>query len=216
MPSIPPPPTVSTLQPTPSSIQGGPSQLHLPSSPHRTLRKLASAHNLGSVTSLRASITNPPSLIAQQRAQQHAQQHQQQQPQHNSHSHSPSGYGQPRQYHYQQQCGHSPARQRNVSSTIGSSGLGISNRSPTRGRANSDAPTLHQLNAAAAAAMSSHALRNTGVLPGRNMACENFALEKLIRDGPPDGDFGGALESARYKVLQQEVKSDTDGMVSVS
>lgn len=200
-----PPPTISTFQPIPSSLQG-PSQLHLPPSPHRTLRKLASAHNLGSgsVTSLsRASITNPPSLIAQQRA------HHQQQQQNHPLSHSQSSYGLLRQ---QQQCGLSPARQRNVSSTVGSSVLGTSNRSPTRGRANSDAPTFHQLNAAAA--MSSHALRNSRALTGRNMAYDHLALERLIRDGPPDGDFESALESARYKVLQQEVKSDTDGMVS--
>jgi cell cycle arrest protein BUB2 len=66
----------------------------------------------------------------------------------------------------------------------------------------------------AAAAMSSHALRNSRALTGRNMAYDHLALERLIRDGPPDGDFESALESARYKVLQQEVKSDTDGMVS--
>lgn len=62
--------------------------------------------------------------------------------------------------------------------------------------------------------MSSHTLRNSGVLARRTLAYENLALEKLIRDGPPDGDIESALESARYKVLQQEVKSDTDGMVS--
>lgn len=60
--------------------------------------------------------------------------------------------------------------------------------------------------------MSSHALRNSRALTGRNMAYDHLALERLIRDGPPDGDFESALESARYKVLQQEVKSDTDGM----
>lgn len=64
--------------------------------------------------------------------------------------------------------------------------------------------------------MSSRTLRNNSALAGRNMAYENLALEKLIRDGPPDGNFGRAIESARYKVLQQEVKSDTDGMVSWS
>lgn len=62
--------------------------------------------------------------------------------------------------------------------------------------------------------MSSRTLRSNGTLAGRSMAHENLALEKLIRDGPPDGDLGRAIESARYKVLQQEVKSDTDGMVS--
>jgi cell cycle arrest protein BUB2 len=41
-----------------------------------------------------------------------------------------------------------------------------------------------------------------------------MSLERLIRDGPPDGDVQGALESARLKVLDQGIKSDSDGMVS--
>lgn len=178
--------------PTREPAPRDPPLLHLPSaapvtgrgSPHRTLRKLASAHNLGygsAAANLRASVANPPSLIAQQRL------HQQHQPPHRVFS---------------------PAR-RNVTTTA--SAL---NRSSQRGRANSDAPIVHQLNAAAAA-MSSAALRTSAALAGRT-AYDHIPLEKLIRDGPPDGDWENALESARLKVLQQEIKSDSDGMVSWS
>lgn len=61
--------------------------------------------------------------------------------------------------------------------------------------------------------MSSIALRNTAAL-GARTAYDHIPLEKLIRDGPPDGDWDNAVESARMKVLQQEIKSDSDGMVS--
>lgn len=62
--------------------------------------------------------------------------------------------------------------------------------------------------------MSSTALRNSGALSGRT-AYDHIPLEKLIRDGPPDGDWDNAVECARMKVLQQEIKSDSDGMVSL-
>lgn len=188
IPRLAPPPTSLTASiPTTQA----PSLLHSPSSPgagrgspHRTLRKLASAHNLGygSAANLRASIANPPSLIAQQRL--HQQQH----------------------HHPHPRRSFSPARRH--ASTAGSA----LNKSPTRGRANSDAPILPQLTAAAAA-MSSIALRNSGALGGRT-AYDHIPLEKLIRDGPPDGDWDNAVECARMKVLQQEIKSDNDGMVS--
>ena len=41
-----------------------------------------------------------------------------------------------------------------------------------------------------------------------------MSLERLIRDGPPDSDVHGALESARLKVLDQGIRADSDGMVS--
>lgn len=63
--------------------------------------------------------------------------------------------------------------------------------------------------------MSSTALRNSAALSGRT-AYDHIPLEKLIRDGPPDGDWDNAVECARMKVLQQEIKSDSDGMVSFS
>jgi cell cycle arrest protein BUB2 len=49
----------------------------------------------------------------------------------------------------------------------------------------------------------------------RIVAADAIHLDRLIRDGPPDGDLAGALESMRLKILDQGVKSDTDGMVDV-
>lgn len=40
-----------------------------------------------------------------------------------------------------------------------------------------------------------------------------MSLEKLLREGPPNGDVDTALESTRLKILDQGVKSDSDGMV---
>ncbi|POS74320.1 hypothetical protein DHEL01_v207283 [Diaporthe helianthi] len=98
-----------------------------------------------------------------------------------------------------------PSARRHASTTV--------HTCPPRARAHSDAPAALQLTAAAAA-MSSQALRNSGALAGRTLAHDALSLERLIRDGPPDGDFESALESARIKVLKQEIKSDSDGMVS--
>lgn len=40
------------------------------------------------------------------------------------------------------------------------------------------------------------------------------SLDRLIRDGPGDGDLAGALVNMRLKILDQGIKSDSDGMVS--
>ena len=45
---------------------------------------------------------------------------------------------------------------------------------------------------------------------------EGLSLDRLIRDGPPDGDILGGLEATRLKILDQGIKSDSDGMVSLS
>lgn len=173
----------STLLHSPSS-PGPLSGRATSGSPHRTLRKLASAHSLGygSAASLRASIANPPALLAQQRLH-----------------HQPPAR--------RIAAAVSPTR-RNATSLPTSGAL---DRSSPRDRANSDALILRQLTAAAAA-MSSTALRNSGALNGRS-AYDHIPLEKLIRDGPPDGNWDNAVECARLKVLQQEIKSDSDGMV---
>ena len=61
---------------------------------------------------------------------------------------------------------------------------------------------------------------NPPPIPGRRpatkkpSAADALSLDKLIRDGPPDGDVVGALESTRLKILDQGIKSDSDGMVS--
>ncbi|TAQ90208.1 hypothetical protein B7494_g1506 [Chlorociboria aeruginascens] len=49
----------------------------------------------------------------------------------------------------------------------------------------------------------------------RSSTAETLSLERLIRDGPPDDDLAGALESTRLKILDQGIKSDTDGMSSL-
>lgn len=48
----------------------------------------------------------------------------------------------------------------------------------------------------------------------RPIAADALSLDRLIREGPPDGDVAGALESTRLKILDQGIKSDSDGMVS--
>jgi cell cycle arrest protein BUB2 len=80
------------------------------------------------------------------------------------------------------------------------------NRSPQRGRANSDAPILHHLNSAVA---------KRSLNKKTNAAANGLSLQQLLRDGPPDGDVGGALESARVKILDDGIKSDGDGMVKL-
>lgn len=84
-----------------------------------------------------------------------------------------------------------------------------SNRSPQRARANSDAPS--PLNLPTNSAMSLN--RQRSGLSKTSQAADGMSLERLIREGPPDGDVKGALESARLKVLDQGIKSDSDGMV---
>lgn len=166
------PPLATELQPPPSPRT------------HRTLRRLQSAHTLGSKASSQAS------LITQQRLR---EQHQQLQnlPQRSM----------------------SPIK-RDVSGSY-------ANRSPqrTRERANSDAANKHHLNAVAATGAGAskqlqqqqqqqQSVRKTP------LAHANLSMQQLFRDGPPDGDFAGALEATRYKILDEGIKSDSDGMVS--
>lgn len=168
-----------------------PSTLY-PASPsgNRGLRKLQSAHNLG------AKAGNVPSMISQQRLlqHQHLQHHQQQQ------AHQ--------QLQAQQQRSASPVR-RNVSGT---------NRSPQRARANSDATLALPLGASAttsATPANSVASANRKALLGRSPALDALSIDRLIRDGPPDGDVIGALNNLRWKILETGIKSDSDGMVSL-
>jgi cell cycle arrest protein BUB2 len=92
----------------------------------------------------------------------------------------------------------SPTR-RNVSS---------SHRSPQRGRANSDAPTLQQMGAMAA--------NKLGMSARRSNAYTATSLEKLFRDGPEEGDLSSGMEALRWKVTDVGIKSDSDGMVSTT
>ncbi|KAI0176697.1 mitotic check point protein [Pestalotiopsis sp. NC0098] len=88
----------------------------------------------------------------------------------------------------------------------------VSNRSPTgRHRSNSDLTSpASLLNAGAMAVRQRFAMSTTSA------AADAVSLERLLRDGPPDdSDIPSALESARLKVLDQGIKSDSDGMSSV-
>ncbi|KAI1127711.1 rab-GTPase-TBC domain-containing protein [Nemania abortiva] len=89
------------------------------------------------------------------------------------------------------------------------------NRSPQRHRANSDAsgsaipPNLR----AASSSTSLHAKR--AALSRTPSVADTMSLDRLIRDGPPDDeDVSGSLATMRFKVLDQGIKSDIDGMSS--
>ena len=88
-------------------------------------------------------------------------------------------------------------------------GGGTAQRLPQRGRANSDvvSPLIHQTNTVTTAKRSG--VRKPVFSHG------HLSLQQIIRDGPTDGDFNGALESARWKVADEGVKSAEDGMVSL-
>ncbi|KAK4144731.1 rab-GTPase-TBC domain-containing protein [Dichotomopilus funicola] len=161
-----PSPTREPLAPPgafPSAVQ-----LHPPPSPsnHRTLRRLQSAHSLG------AKAAAPPSLISQQRVQQQQQrQRQQQQPQQQL---SFQNLNQ----HLQQR--YPPAPARNHANT---------NRSPQRGRSNSDAPPIPNTALLNPATMTATTATRRSALGRRSLAADAMSLEKLIREGPPDGDI---------------------------
>lgn len=77
----------------------------------------------------------------------------------------------------------------------------------SRGRSNSDASNMTPSNQGSASRRSA-----AGKRP---ILADALSLDRLIRDGPPDGDLLGALESTRLKILDQGIKSDTDGMVRI-
>ncbi|KAK2072872.1 hypothetical protein P8C59_007201 [Phyllachora maydis] len=52
-------------------------------------------------------------------------------------------------------------------------------------------------------------------LPKRSLAADAMSMERLVSKGPPEGDVEGALESARFKILDQGIKADGDGMSSL-
>ena len=94
-------------------------------------------------------------------------------------------------------------QQRNVSPTRNP----VTSRSPQRVRANSDAtpPLVSQMNSVSAA---KRAGQKKPVFSHGHLT-----LQQILREGPADGDFMGALESARWKVIDEGVKSAEDGMV---
>ncbi|KFY21507.1 hypothetical protein V493_07350 [Pseudogymnoascus sp. VKM F-4281 (FW-2241)] len=144
----------SSLAPTSiPSIQAPPSPRT-----HRTLRRLNSAHTLGS---------NKPSLISQQRLQQ------------TTLNQSPRPKDQPSlpTTHV-----HQRTRSNSDVTTVSTQGTGL----PSRKQVSAKKPT----------------------------GTETFSLDRLIREGP-DRDLTGALDSTRLKILDQGIKSDSDGMASL-
>ncbi|KAI1341508.1 rab-GTPase-TBC domain-containing protein [Xylariaceae sp. FL0016] len=83
-------------------------------------------------------------------------------------------------------------------------------RSPQRNRANSDATPPGLLHATSSVSLTN----KRSALTRTSTAADTMSLDRLLRDGPPDGDLSGALESLRLKVLDQGIKSDSDGMSS--
>lgn len=190
-----PPPAATTLHPPPSP------------GTHRALRKLHSAHNLGAKA---YNLGGGPSLISQQRQQQQ-QQHQQQRT--TQRSLSPTRRNVSNSYANPTAASVSRINDNNTvrfdpqqHSRKASSG-----RSPQRGRTNGDAPVLQQQTAAGAVAAVKG--RRPG-LPRRSAVADELSLERLIPHGPPDGDVTSAIESMRYRVLHDGIKSNTEGMVS--
>lgn len=94
---------------------------------------------------------------------------------------------------------------RNPSPTKRDASAGAGRASPqrTRERANSDASVGGGDGSARRSGFKKPAAAHT-----------NLPMQALIRDGPPDGDVAGALEATRYKILDEGIKSDSDGMVS--
>lgn len=93
----------------------------------------------------------------------------------------------------------------------------VLNRPPhSRQRSNSDA-SVHAPSPSLRAASSSASLRAKRAALNRTpSATDSMSLERLIRDGPPDHDVTSALSNMRFKVLDQGIKSDMDGMVRLS
>lgn len=75
----------------------------------------------------------------------------------------------------------------------------------SRGRSNSDATNMSIPTPGSAGRRPIHSKKP--------IAADSLSLDRLVREGPPDGDVIGALESVRLKILDQGIKSDTDGMV---
>lgn len=175
-------------------------ELHVPPSPrtHR-LRKLQSAHNLGAAARI------VPNTNSNYNYNNGGSSHGSGLSSNNNGGPQPSLITQQRLKDLQlQERSTSPTR-RHASSA---------SRSPQRHRSNSDAP-LPPPNLTPAAFNSAIQLRHKrSAISRTSPAADTMSLERLLRDGPPNGDIRGALESARLKVLDQGIKADSDGMVS--
>ncbi|KAI2628901.1 rab-GTPase-TBC domain-containing protein [Xylaria nigripes] len=87
-------------------------------------------------------------------------------------------------------------------------------RSPHRPRANSDASgSANPPNPRPGSSTSLQTKR--AALSRTSSVTDSWSLERLVRDGPPDSDdLISSLANLRFKVLDQGIKSDTDGMSS--
>lgn len=192
-------------------------ELHVPPSPrtHR-LRKLQSAHNLGAAARI---VPNTNSNFNYNNGSSSGHSHGNNHGigsgigigSNNNNNNINNGGPQPSLITQQrlkdlqlQERSTSPTTRRHASSA---------SRSPQRHRSNSDAPLPPNLTPAAF--NSAVQLRHKrSAISRTSPAADTMSLERLLRDGPPNGDVSGALESARLKVLDQGIKADSDGMVS--
>ncbi|KAI1431150.1 rab-GTPase-TBC domain-containing protein [Xylaria sp. CBS 124048] len=88
------------------------------------------------------------------------------------------------------------------------------NRSPRRPRANSDASGSTNLANLRSASSSTSLQTRRAALSRTPSIADTWSLERLVREGPPDDDVTGALANMRFKVLDQGIRSDIDGMSS--
>lgn len=195
IPSL-PPPSSATLHPPPSP------------GTHRALRKLQSAHNLGAKAS---NLGSTPPLTSQQR------------PQPRPASPFRRNVSNGSQRGLSDNTGGTASSANNsgginagVAGTasgavnnIGGSGVSTG-RTPqrTRGRANSDAPVLQQTPGGTIVAPRSR----RAPITRRSAAADQLSLERLVPSGPPDGDLAGSIESMRYSILNDGIKSNSEGM----
>ena len=168
-------------------------ELRAPPSPqsHRALRRLQSAHALGA----RGGFHATPSLLSQQLLR---EQHQQIQEQRQQQSRSP-----PNRSRELSNASTNTAVSTVSASTWYTAATNVNStpqnasRSPQRGRSNSDA---------------SSAQKKRCNMDKTNATADAMSLERLLKDGPPENDVRGALDSLRLKILDQGIKSDSDGI----
>lgn len=174
----------SPAQEAPAALSTQP-RLQAPPSPqtHRALRRLQSAHALGA-----RAAAQQTSLISQQRRER-----------------PPSPTRNATATATATASANANANTSNIANANANAATNLTVR--TRGRANSDAtpPPLYQPSAAVNA-------RRSGVKKPV-FSHGHLSLQQIIREGPNDGDFIGALESARWKVIDEGVRAAEDGMV---
>ncbi|KAL2184576.1 TBC-domain-containing protein [Thermothelomyces heterothallicus CBS 203.75] len=189
-----PSPTRETLSPPPGPFPTA-LQLHPPSNPgaQRTLRRLQSAHSLG------AKAAAQTSLISQQQ-QQRIQLHQ----------HHFQYLDQHLQPHPPAAPAPAPAPAPNLAPARRYASI---TRSPQRARSNSDAapiPNAAQINTAA---MTAATATRRSALSKRSLAADAMSLDRLLREGPPDGD--SSLRIYVWLILLNAPMLETDAYLAL-